>query len=135
MASKTIQQFTLSMPPSANRLWRMDKRGFMRKSAEAIAYYELAGFEAIKQGAEITDREIAITLKVYRARKSGDLDNRIKPLLDALQGVAFYDDKQIVEIHAFRFDDKHNPRVEVMITPLSSLLLYSHNTIQLHRPT
>ncbi len=107
--------FTLSMPPSANRLWRMDKRGFMRKSTEAVAYYELAGFEAIKQGVEITDCDVAVTLKVYRARKSGDLDNRIKPLLDALQGVAFYDDKQVIEIHAYRFDDKNNPRVEVTI--------------------
>jgi Holliday junction resolvase RusA-like endonuclease len=93
----------------------MDKRGFMRKSAEAIAYYKLAGFEASNQGVEITHRNVSITLKVYRARKSGDLDNRIKPLLDALQGVAFYDDKQVIEIHAFRFDDKHNPRVEVTI--------------------
>jgi len=109
------KQFTLSMPPSANRLWRMDKRGFMRKSAEAVNYYEVAGFEAIKQGVVICSCDVAITLKVYRARKSGDLDNRIKPLLDALQGVAFYDDKQVIEIHAYRFDDKNNPRVEVMI--------------------
>lgn len=113
------QSLTLSMPPSANRLWRFDKRGFMRKSQEAIVYYELIGFEAIKQNVEIWDGDISITIKVYRAQKSGDLDNRIKPLLDALEGVAFYDDKQIVEIHAYRYDDKSNPRVEITIVKVA----------------
>lgn len=115
-------KLTLPLPPSANRLWRMDKRGFMRKSQEARDYYELAGLEAIRQGATIRSCDVAVTLKVYRARKSGDLDNRIKPLLDALQGVVYYDDKQVVEIHAFRFDDKKNPRIEITIEDLEGIL-------------
>jgi Holliday junction resolvase RusA-like endonuclease len=35
--------------------------------------------------------------------------------LDNLQGIAYVNDRQIVEIHARRFDDKANPRVEVII--------------------
>lgn len=122
MTRRADIELTLPMPPSANRLWRMDKRGFMRKSEEAKTYYELAGFEAIKQGAQIMTGNVSVTLRVYRARKAGDLDNRIKPLLDALQGVAFMDDKQVVQIHAFRFDDKDNPRVEVVIEDLEGIV-------------
>ncbi len=113
------QTFILSMPPSANRLWRMDKRGFMRKSEAAIDYYNLAGSEACLQGATVYDGNISMTIKIYRGRKQGDLDNRIKPLLDALQCIAYHDDKQVVEIHAYRYDDKNNPRVEVTLEELT----------------
>jgi Holliday junction resolvase RusA-like endonuclease len=34
---------------------------------------------------------------------------------DALSGVAYKDDGQIVGIYARRFEDKHNPRAEVTV--------------------
>jgi Holliday junction resolvase RusA-like endonuclease len=45
------------------------------------------------------------------------LDNRLKVLLDALNGIAYNDDADIVELHAYRLDDKHDPRVELKIKP------------------
>ena len=54
-------------------------------------------------------------VKVYRPRRVGDLDNRIKCLQDAMEGFAYDDDKQISSIFATRHDDKENPRVEVII--------------------
>jgi Holliday junction resolvase RusA-like endonuclease len=63
----------------------------------------------------ISDGQVAVTLRVYRPRKSGDLDGRIKIVLDALQGVAYRDDSQVVALHAYRFDDKARPRVEVEV--------------------
>lgn len=56
-----------------------------------------------------------LTIHWYRAQRSGDLDNRLKVIGDALIGTAYEDDKQIVELHAFRHDDKTNPRVEITI--------------------
>lgn len=56
-----------------------------------------------------------MTAKVYRPRRVGDLMNREKVLSDALQGIAFHDDKQIVEAHFYQHDDKDNPRVEVEV--------------------
>jgi Holliday junction resolvase RusA-like endonuclease len=38
-----------------------------------------------------------------------------------MQGIAYIDDNQITEMHAYRFEDKGNPRVEVEITPLGLL--------------
>jgi Holliday junction resolvase RusA-like endonuclease len=60
---------------------------------------------------------VSVSLRVFRPRKIGDLDNLLKVLLDSLKGYAFEDDKQVVEIQAVRFDDKENPRVEVGIRP------------------
>jgi len=56
---------------------------------------------------------VAVTVRLYRPAKRGDIDNSLKVLLDALQGHVYNDDAQIVELHAYRYDDKRDPRVEV----------------------
>jgi Holliday junction resolvase RusA-like endonuclease len=56
---------------------------------------------------------LSVTFRVFRPVRRGDLDNRLKISQDALKGICFADDKQIVEIHAYRFDDKANPRIEI----------------------
>ena len=107
--------FVLPLPPSANRYWRM-VNGHMTVSAEAKAYKTSAGWAAKAAGIDVLDGPVAVTLRVYRAQKSGDLDNRIKVILDSLKGIAWEDDSQVTELHAYRYDDKTNPRVEVEIT-------------------
>lgn len=115
-------KLTFPYPPSANRYWRVDRRGFTYVSEEARAYkasiYLLAR-AALRAGGYrdefpvFDSRLVKITVRIYRPQRRGDLDNRLKVLLDAVKGVLFTDDEQIDEIHARRFDDKHNPRVEV----------------------
>jgi hypothetical protein len=62
------------------------------------------------------DGPVALTITLYRPAKRGDLDNRIKVLVDALGGgIAYRDDSQVVELHAYRLDDKDHPRVEVQV--------------------
>ena len=116
-AEVTTVKFTLPMPPSANRYWRKFRNRIVM-SDEARAYKQDAAYLVREQGLpEIVTGEIAMTVRVYRERKSGDLTNRLKVLEDALQGVLYLNDSQIVESHSYRYDDKHNPRVEVEITP------------------
>lgn len=51
---------------------------------------------------------------VYANRRHGDLDNVVKLIQDALNGVAFPDDRQINQLKARRrFDDE--PRTEVTV--------------------
>ena len=54
-------------------------------------------------------------MHVYRARKAGDLGNRLKIAEDSLKGICFYDDEQIAEIHLYRKLDRENPRIEIEI--------------------
>jgi Holliday junction resolvase RusA-like endonuclease len=56
---------------------------------------------------------LGVKLYVYRPRRRGDLDNTLKVILDALNGIAWVDDGQIEMLHVERFDDKTNPRVEL----------------------
>lgn len=107
---------TLSFPPSANRYWRKTRTGTVYISGEAQAYREEVMLMTRK--VKKLEGDLSLTARFYRPARRGDLDNRIKILLDALQKNCFKDDSQIAEIHAYRFEDKANPRVEVEITQI-----------------
>jgi len=101
-------KFTLPVPPSANRYWRKWQNRVVL-TAEARAYKQEV---AMLLGCHIPLAcEVGISYVWYRARKSGDLDNRQKVLFDALNGVIWNDDKQVCYHQAFRRDDKHNARI------------------------
>lgn len=108
-------KITLPYPPTTNHLY-ITRGKFRVPSPQAKAYKA----DVVKrcQIARIRpiDGNVAISLHVYRPRKVGDLDNTFKVVLDSLKGYAWHDDKQVIEIHGKRFDDKHDPRVEVDIT-------------------
>jgi crossover junction endodeoxyribonuclease RusA len=106
--------FTLPEPPSANRWWRKFQNR-MVLSAEARAYKTRVAVMLHAKAQPLTG-PVALTLTWYRGRKAGDLDKRVGVLLDGLQGVLYANDAQIVALHAYRFDDKKNPRVEVTVT-------------------
>lgn len=104
----------LDYPPSANVYWRMaNNRLYLSSAAED--FKTMTMYLCVSSGIEPLDGDVSVRLAFYRPRKSGDLDNRIKVCLDALQGYAYHDDNQIVEIHATRHDDKDCPRVEVEV--------------------
>lgn len=108
----------LPYPPSSNRYWRKTNTGRVYVSEEARSYREQAAWLAKIAGAELMTGALMMTLRIFRPRKVGDSSNRIKVLEDALQGVLYKNDSQIVEHHIYRFDDKTNPRVEVVIKEL-----------------
>jgi Holliday junction resolvase RusA-like endonuclease len=57
--------------------------------------------------------------KAGKAKKRiGDLDNHVKGILDALNGLAFKDDSQVAELHAYMLPASDNPGVEVLIQEL-----------------
>ncbi len=85
-------------------------------SAELLAYKKEVAYLARSQGVEMVgDGALSVTIHVYRPRRSGDLDNRQKAVLDSLNGILWRDDEQIVAIHAYRHDDKKNPRIELEV--------------------
>lgn len=106
------QTLVLPIGPSANRYWRVF-RNMVVVSAEAKAYKQQVKIIGLQQRVRSLGGPIAVTIKVFRPAKMRDLDNNLKVIMDALQGVLFDNDSQIVEIHAFRYDDKLNPRVEI----------------------
>jgi crossover junction endodeoxyribonuclease RusA len=104
--------YTLPVPPSTNRFWRIC-RGRPVLSSEARFYKKKVA--ALLHKEKPRKGEVSLTIAWYRERKSGDLSNRIKCLEDSLQGVLYVNDSQVVALHAYRYDDKANPRIEVSV--------------------
>ena len=58
--------------------------------------------------------KVRLYIDVHTSSGRGDLDNYVKLVSDALNGTAWKDDKQVVEIHARRlFDDPEGYHIEV----------------------
>jgi crossover junction endodeoxyribonuclease RusA len=107
----------LPYPPSVNNLYATFG-GRRIVSAKGRKFKSDIAVLAKQQGAKLLAGDLMITFRVFRPKRIGDLDNRLKISQDALKGICFADDKQIIEIHAFRFDDKTNPRIEIDIKTL-----------------
>lgn len=97
----------LPYPVSANRYWRTF-RGMTARSKEANAYKRTAAHSALVAGWRVIDGPVCVAITLHPKRtKAGkasatrmDLDNCIKVTLDALNGVAYLDDRQVVKIVA-----------------------------------
>ena len=114
-----IIRLTMPSPPTTNTIWRRGKgktylsdKARNYRGAGRLAYAQALGTLKVA----FPDGEVAVTLRWFRPAKRGDLDNVAKATLDALRGVAYTDDKQITELHLFRYDDAKNARMEVTLS-------------------
>lgn len=72
------------------------------------------------RGREPLAGELKCSMKFYRkykrtSRRFGDLDNLFKAVADALNGICYADDAQIISATIEKFVDKNFPRVEIKI--------------------
>lgn len=95
----------LPYPPSANRYIRRTSRGCYR-TAEADRYRATARALAISNGAVCLSGSVVLvatllpkmTKKGAASKTRIDIDNGVKVACDALQGVCYEDDSQIVRL-------------------------------------
>jgi Holliday junction resolvase RusA-like endonuclease len=114
-AGRVSQSIVLPLPPSTNDNWH-NYNGRTVLSDEAKSFRAGVKLIAAHQGIHPFDGDVAIYVHLYRANVLQDLDNYdSKALWDALQGVMFHNDRQVVERHGWRHDDFANPRVEVEV--------------------
>ena len=109
--------FILPYPPSVNRSTRNGERR-PYTPPDVKAYKLECGYRArLQASADMPySGNVHVVYRFYRPRRSGDTSNRVKVLEDALNGIAWIDDKQVVSFCAARYDDKRQPRVEVEVT-------------------
>lgn len=104
-----------------------------RVSLESRCVYEPKHMKAYKaeisaigrlamRGQPIMTGAIVMILKFYRkykatSRRYGDFDNLAKAVCDALNGIVYADDSQIVKCTVEKFKDK-NQRIEIEINEL-----------------
>jgi len=115
----TTVALTLPEPPSSNRYWRHGQ-GRTYLSPEAKQYRDdvMAAYLKVHGGKiAFPTGLVEIRLEWHRGRKSGDLDNRIKQVLDALQKLAYHNDGQIAAITAVRYEAPKKGKLRVWISP------------------
>lgn len=89
-----------------------------RVSREWHAYLKTVRVLARAQNAVKIDGPVEMSIKWYRSAKRGDIDSKLKCLLDALEGVCYEDDAQIQKITVERSDyESKNPRLVVNVRP------------------
>lgn len=112
-------RLVLPEPPSVNRVWRKGKGGRMHLNPRAAAFYGAVQAAVLRAGITrvrfTADVPVTYALTWYRARKTGDLSNRIKCFEDSLNGLVWADDKQVVSFTARRVDGERPARLEVVV--------------------
>ena len=86
-------------PPSVNNYWQgggsrryISKRGVLFKRALALL--------AKQSKTKLHKGEVALCIEWHKKdKRKKDIDNILKPILDALIGVAYFDDSQVVELN------------------------------------
>ena len=114
---------TLPVPPSANRWWRL-WRNRMVLSLEARQYKAALSHVLFRVRSAMIrpPQTVSVTLFWFRQRKQGDLDKRFGVALDALQGLAYLNDSQVIRIVADRVDcsETEQARLEVFVSALGT---------------
>jgi crossover junction endodeoxyribonuclease RusA len=109
-------------PISANRYWRIFRNRVVR-SKEAEAYKQTVAIAARYAGAAALDCEVGVSLCLRPRKTRGgaasrvrlDLDNAIKVTLDALNGIAWLDDSQVVRLDAWIGEPVEGGGVDVKV--------------------
>ena len=114
------RQIRVPLPPSANAL-RIVCKGRLITSPKYRAWQGEAEAKAMQESesdpVQFLDNEPLEAFIVLQFKtRAGDLDNRIKPLLDLCENInVFGNDRQIVKISAFRGPSADLPEARVTI--------------------
>ena len=125
---RQVTAIWLPYPPSANRYLRHALRRTYR-TAEANEYRKVVEREARLSGAPIIDGPVSIAVTLHpKMTKSGqasktviDLDNGIKVVFDAVQGILYENDRQIVRLQASYGLPVAGGGLEIVVEPSQSL--------------
>jgi crossover junction endodeoxyribonuclease RusA len=113
--------FTIEGLPVPKERARRGQNGHWYTPRATRGYAQLVGWTAREAG--VCDRllgPLRLHIKLwFPDRRRRDLDNVAKAIQDALNGIAWDDDSQIMELSVARNFDRERPRAEVTIQSLS----------------
>ena len=96
-----IAQFTISLPPSLNNIFFNKPHGGRAKTTAYKNWCEQTAWEIRTQKVPVIEGDVAVHVLIERPNAQSDIDNRLKPIFDAMQKAGVLkNDRQIVELHA-----------------------------------
>lgn len=101
--------------PSVNHYFKSDRNGRKWVTKEALEFKERVR-DAASRFKKI-EGDVYLSFTWYAKKKGrGDLDNKFKCILDALNGIAYDDDKQIIRLLAEKKMNQGFDGLEVTVT-------------------
>jgi crossover junction endodeoxyribonuclease RusA len=104
------------VPKGRPRLGMRGKKAYVYTPPVTKKYEKLVGWVAKSVGCRPVEGPVSVSLNVY-ARGKLDADNIAKSILDGLNGIAYEDDDQVVEllVRKHKVKRKEEERVEIEI--------------------
>ena len=117
--NKLIHKITIPgrpVPKGRPRLGVRGRKAFVYTPPATVEYEKLVGWIAKSVGCRPVEGPVSVSLNVY-ARGKLDADNIAKSILDGLNGIAYEDDDQVVElmVRKHKVTRKEEERVEIEI--------------------
>lgn len=107
-----------TMPPALNATYKSGRGGKFYKSKDSKTAQDAIRWEIRSQyRGKLIEHNVAVEIVFYWKDKRRDIDSGLKSLLDALTGIVWKDDRQVIDLHVWKEVDKENPRVELDIFP------------------
>jgi len=109
------------VPKGRPRLGVRGRKAFVYTPPDTKEYEKLVGWIAKCSGCRPVDGPVAVDLDIY-VRIRMDLDNVAKSVLDGLNGIAYQDDGQVVEllVRKHKVKREEEERVEIEIREASA---------------
>lgn len=94
-----------AVTPRATRAWEtlVERHAWLAMRAAGLSAFE---------------GPVSLVLTFGLAAWRGDLDNYVKAVCDALNGVVYKDDRQVVQLTACKLKRPSKPFVRITVTPL-----------------
>lgn len=96
-----MAKFNLPLPPSLNNIFFNKPHGGRAKTTDYKNWLDTAAWEIRGQRVAVFRGDVRVCIVIGRPNKTSDIDNRIKPVLDAMQKAGVIsNDKAVVDIRA-----------------------------------
>lgn len=110
---------TIPSKPNSMKVVTINGHGSLAKTKTLKEYEKSFYLQCGRYRDKMITDYFKIDVDAYLPTMAHDLDNIFKILLDCLQSCrAIKNDNRCIEIHARKFIDKKEPRVEFTITPV-----------------
>lgn len=111
------------LPPSINTCYRSyGKRVVKSSKLKAYEQQVIQFFDSQDDEIIMIEGKLKLTVSFYlKGRRSIDLDNLLKALLDGLEGVLFENDKMVFQINSQKFNECSEPKTVITLEQIEEL--------------